>query len=55
MEVQAKTFNPPHPEHAMVSEDELKAGLKVKEVLVKGSTTRKTGVNGAVTPEETRE
>lgn len=54
---QQKVFKPPHPEHAMVSEAELKAGSKLKEVSVTdhGEGTRKAGMNGTVTPEETRE
>lgn len=55
VEAQKKSFKPPHPEHAMVSEDELKAGLQVKEVVVKNEAARKAGTNGAMTPEETRE
>ncbi|KAF8624934.1 hypothetical protein AX15_005631 [Amanita polypyramis BW_CC] len=35
LESQKSTFRPPHPEHAMVSEEELKTGLKQKEVPVK--------------------
>ncbi|KIL57693.1 hypothetical protein M378DRAFT_87535 [Amanita muscaria Koide BX008] len=55
VEVQRKTFKPPHPAHAMVGEEELKAGLNVKEVTVKENAAKKPGVNGTVTPEETRE
>ena len=58
LEKQKTTFKPPHPEHAMVSEAELKAGLGLKEVFVTSpidAMARKEPVNGWATPKETRE
>jgi len=58
LELQKTTFKPPHPEHAMVSEAELKAGLGLKEVFVTSPIDAMAGkepVNGWATPKETRE
>ncbi|KAF8340913.1 CTP synthase [Amanita rubescens] len=58
LEIQKTTFKPPHPEHAMVGEAELKAGLGLKEVFVTSpvdAVSRKEPVNGWATPKETRE
>ncbi|KAF8632151.1 hypothetical protein AX17_004893 [Amanita inopinata Kibby_2008] len=55
MEVQRKTFKPPHPEHAMVSETELKE-MQTTPVVARGpGEGGKVTINGTVTPEETRE
>ncbi|KAK2463816.1 hypothetical protein APHAL10511_004121 [Amanita phalloides] len=54
LEKQKSTFRPPHPVHAMLSEQELKAGMRVKEVFVTDKT-RGIKVNGTATPRETRE
>ena len=58
LENQKTMFKPPHPEHAMVNEAELKAGKGLKEVFVTSPTEavgRKEAPNGTATPEETRE
>ena len=55
---QKSMFKPPHPEHAMVNEAELKVGKGLKEVFVTSPMDTVGGkevLNGTVIPDETRE
>ncbi|PFH46783.1 hypothetical protein AMATHDRAFT_153831 [Amanita thiersii Skay4041] len=54
MKVQMATFCPPHPEHSMVSETELKEGVGM-QVTPARVGIKLTKVNGTATPREMRE
>ena len=58
LENQKSMFKPPHLEHAMVNEAELKVGKGMKEVFVTSPMEAVGGkevLNGMVMPDETRE
>jgi hypothetical protein len=58
LENQKSMFKPPHLEHAMVNEAELKAGKGLKEVFVTSLTEAVGGKevpNGTTTSDETRD